>query len=384
MELTILMPCLNEENTIQDCILRANDFLTRSGIDGEVLVSDNGSTDSSVEFARNLGARVIFAAERGYGAALIAGIESARGQYIIMGDSDCSYDFSDLDAFVAVLRQGKQLVMGNRFRGGISPGAMPWLHRHLGNPVLSFFGRLFFKVPVEDFHCGLRGFDRSSVRALTLQCTGMEFASEMVVKAALRGLRIAEVPTTLSPDRRGRPPHLRTWRDGWRHLRFLLLFSPRWLFYYPGLALFFAGILIQLLLMSGPVDVASVVFDVHTMLYGAAATIVGSQLIVFAVLAKIFAVDQGILPESSRVERLKKWFSLEFGVALGAVSTVSGLLVSVGSLLAWDAVRFGDLEPAYGMRLVIPSVCLFVVGTQLLFASFFYGVLGLKAHGQKR
>src|SRR5262245_54402961 len=284
-ELTVLMPCLNEAATVARCVAKARGFLERAGVEGEVLVADNGSTDGSQALAERAGARVVRVAERGYGAALGAGIAAARGRYVIMGDADDSYDFSRLELFVAKLREGYPLVMGNRFKGGIRPGAMPKLHRYLGNPVLSFIGRLLFRTRVGDFHCGLRGFDRDAARGLDLRTTGMEFASELVVKAALAGWRIAEVPTVLHPDGRGRAPHLRTWRDGWRHLRFLLLFSPRWLFLYPGIALLALGALLTTLLYFAPLRVAGAGLDIHTMLYASAGTLLGLQLCLFAIFA---------------------------------------------------------------------------------------------------
>src|SRR6267378_7884160 len=296
-ELTILMPCLNEAETLASCISKARAFLARSGCTGEVVIADNGSTDRSPAIAAANGARVVHVAERGYGSALLGGIRAARGKFVIMGDSDDSYDFSRLDAFVEQLRAGFQLVMGNRFRGGILPGAMPPLHRYLGNPVLTGIGRLFFKSPVGDFHCGLRAFRRDAIERLDLRTHGMEFASEMVVKATAFGLRVTEIPTTLSPDGRDRAPHLRTWRDGWRHLRFLLLYSPRWLFLYPGGLLMIIGLLVGLLLLRGPLTVGGVNFDVHTLLYAAMAVIIGFQAIVFAMFTKVFAMSEGLLPE---------------------------------------------------------------------------------------
>src|SRR6516225_6452941 len=304
IELTILMPCLNEAETIQSCVCKAMKFLAESGIRGEVLVADNGSTDGSPGMAEQLGARVVSIAQRGYGAALIGGIEAAAGRFVIMGDSDDSYDFSALDPFVAELRAGQQLVMGNRFKGGIKPGAMPALHRYLGNPLLSWIGRIFFSIPIGDFHCGLRGFSREAVRQLGLRNTGMEFASEMVVKSSLRGLRISEVPTTLSPDRRSRPPHLRTWRDGWRHLRFLLLHSPRWLFLYPGLffvaiGLVAIGALWSGLVWSGPVQLTPrVSIDIHSLVAACFAIIIGSQLVMFSALAQKYAIVEGFMPSA--------------------------------------------------------------------------------------
>lgn len=382
IELTILMPCLNEALTLAVCIGKAQTYLEHAGVLGEIVIADNGSTDGSQAIAAKCGARVVDVPRRGYGAALIAGIEAARGRFVIMGDSDDSYDFTALDPFVVELRRGTHLVMGNRFKGGIQPGAMPPLHRYLGNPVLSFIGRLFFHTPIRDFHCGLRGFDRAAVQQLALRCEGMEFASEMVVKASLFGLRISEVPTTLSPDGRDRPPHLRSWRDGWRHLRFLLLFSPRWLFLFPGLVLMTAGLVGQALLLPAPRLVAGVTLDVHTMLYAAAATITGLQLLMFATFAKVFAVEYGILPASRRVALLRKYLPLEAGLAAGLLFIVIGVGLSVYSVYAWEQARFGAFDPTYGMRIVIPSLTIIMVGVQLVFAALLLGVLGLKVHAR--
>lgn len=383
LELTILMPCLNEVRTLAACIQKAQTYLASSGVQGEILVADNGSSDGSQALARSCGARVVEVPRPGYGAALIAGIDAANGRYVIMGDSDESYDFSALEPFMAELRRGSQLVMGNRFAGGIRPGAMPPLHRYLGNPVLSFIGRLFFSTPIRDFHCGLRGFDRAAIQQLVLRCEGMEFASEMVVKASLYKLRIAEVPTTLSPDGRDRPPHLRSWRDGWRHLRFLLLFSPRWLFLFPGLLLTLAGVVGQVLLLPAPRVVGGFTLDVHTMLYAAAATVTGLQLLTFAIFAKVFAVEYGILPASRRVTLLRKYLPLELGLALGFVLVCTGMGLSVYSVLAWEAARFGAFDPTYGMRIVIPSMTITMVGLQLIFTTMLLGVLGLKVHARQ-
>ena len=377
-ELTVLMPCLNEAETLGICITKAQSYLSRSGVEGEIVIADNGSTDGSQQIAKALGARVIDVAERGYGSALIAGIEASRSRYVIMGDSDDSYDFSRLEQFVDALRKGNDLVIGNRFKGGIAPGAMPPLHRYLGNPVLSGIGRLFFKINIGDFHCGLRGFSRDAVAALQLQCKGMEFASEMIVKASLRGLTIAEVPTTLSPDGRSRPPHLRSWRDGWRHLRFLLLFSPRWLFYYPGLILVLLGVMGQIMIGPGPLRIGELTLDVHTMLYAAAATIVGTQLIMFAVFGRIIAVNQGVLPRTTTIEAVKRRWSLESGLVMGALLMFCGIGLSIASVLIWQHLQFGELDPQIGMRLVIPSMCLTVVGAQVSFGSFFLGLVDLK------
>lgn len=377
MELTILMPCLNESRTLGGCIQKALDFLERADIEGEVLVADNGSVDGSQSIAIKLGARVVQVHERGYGAALIEGIKSSKGRFVIMGDSDESYNFSDLDSYVEVLRSGCDLVMGNRFRGGIEAGAMPFLHRYLGNPVLSFIGRKLFKVEVGDFHCGLRGFDREKIMGLGLTCTGMEFASEMVVKSSMNNLKVAEVPTTLCKDGRDRPPHLRTWRDGWRHLKFLLLLSPRWLFLYPGLFLFTLGASVQAALIVSSFEIGVLTFDIHTLLFGSVATIIGLQLALFAALAKVFTSDRGLTPYNWYAEVIQRWFSLEVGVLIGVFCLAAGVGLSVKSLAAWDAVGFSDFDPKRGMRLVIPSVSFFVAGAQLLFASLFFGVLKL-------
>jgi hypothetical protein len=379
-ELTILMPCLNEARTLAACITKAQGFLRAHAVRGEVLIADNGSSDGSATLARALGARVVEVSTRGYGAALIAGIAAARGRYVIMGDADDSYDFSALQPFLAALRQGAELVMGDRFGGGIAPGAMPALHRYLGNPVLSFIGRLFFRVPVRDFHCGLRGFDRLAIGRLGLCCEGMEFASEMVVKAAMRGLAIAEVPTTLWPDGRDRPPHLRSWRDGWRHLRFLLLFSPRWLFLYPGLALSGMGVLMLALLAPGPLMIGGIGLDVHTMLYAAGATLVGVQVLSFALCAMAYGVQLGILPESPWFAALRARVSLEAGLVAGGLLIALGLALSVHSVVQWEQVRFGAFDPRVGMRIVIPSLTVLLIGLQVVFASMLLAVIGLRSH----
>jgi len=377
LELTILMPCLNEAETLGTCVRKARDYLARSGIAGEVLVADNGSTDGSQAIAESLGARVVAVPERGYGAALIAGIAAARGRFVIMGDSDDSYDFTALDPFVAKLREGYQLVMGNRFKGGIMPGAMPPLHRYLGNPVLSTIGRLFFGSPVGDFHCGLRGFDRDAMRRLELRAPGMEFASEMVVKATVQGLRMAEVPTTLSPDGRSRPPHLRSWRDGWRHLRFLLVFCPRWLFLYPGAGLFLAGLLAMALLLPGPVSAAGLTFDVHTLLYASGAMIMGFQAVQFWVFARIYGAQEGVVPEEGRLSALLARFGLEPALVVAGLLVLAGLGLGVAAVVIWGAEHFGPLSGMGAMRVAIASVTAMVLGLQLAFGAFFVALLGM-------
>jgi glycosyltransferase involved in cell wall biosynthesis len=377
LELTIVMPCLNEAETLEVCIRKALRSLHENGIAGEVVIADNGSTDGSQAIAERLGARVVPVPVRGYGAALQGGIEAARGRFVIMGDADDSYDFSNLMPFVAKLREGYELVMGNRFLGGIRPGAMPPLHRYLGNPVLTGIGRLFFKSPSGDFHCGLRGFRRDAILGLDLQTTGMEFASEMVVKATLMGLRIAEVPTTLSPDGRSRPPHLRSWRDGWRHLRFLLLFSPRWLFLVPGAVLMAIGLVAGALLVAGPLTVGSVTFDVHTLLYAGAAVVIGFQSIVFAIFTKSFGINEGLLPDDPRMRRLFDHIHLETGIVVGALLVLVGLAVSITALSSWGATAFGELDPKQMLRLVVPAIVALTLGFQIVLASFFLSVLGM-------
>lgn len=369
------MPCLNEARTLATCISKAKDFLRREGIAGEIIVSDNGSSDGSQEIARSLGARVIDAPERGYGSALSAGIAASRGRYVVMGDSDDSYDFSDLGQFIASLRGGAELVMGNRFKGQIAPGAMPFLHRYLGNPVLSFVGRLFFRIPVGDFHCGLRGFDRNRVISLGLITSGMEFASEMVAKSALAGLRIAEVPTTLRPDGRGRPPHLRTWRDGWRHLLFMLLFCPRWLFLYPGLALLALGLFGFVMLQHGPLNLVSVGLDIHSLLYMAGASVLGLQLVQLAFLTKWIGVMTGIVPVPGWLTRVTPYLRVETGIVAGTALFLLGLLWSLWLVFDWGKTGYGALEPTQVMRSAIPAVTLMIAGVQAAAGALFAGAL---------
>jgi glycosyltransferase involved in cell wall biosynthesis len=380
-ELTILMPCLNEAATVGRCVAKARGFLERAGIPGEVLVADNGSDDGSAAAAQQAGARVVQVPERGYGAALAAGIAAARGRYVIMGDADDSYDFERLEPFVAKLRQGYPLVMGNRFRGGILPGAMPPLHRYLGNPVLSFVGRLFFGTRVGDFHCGLRGVDREAVSSLGLRTPGMEFASELVVKAALAGWRIAEVPITLHPDGRGRPSHLRSWRDGWRHLRFLLLFSPRWLFLYPGLALLVAGLALTIALYATPLRVFGAGLDIHSMLYASAAALLGMQLCLFALFARVSAQNAGLLPRQPTLQRILKALTLERGLLAGLAMALGGFAWSAAAFWQWRETGFGPLDPRVVMRDTIPATALMIGGMELALASFLLSVLRLKDPG---
>jgi glycosyltransferase involved in cell wall biosynthesis len=376
-ELSIVMPCLNEAETVETCIKKAQTWLESSHCDGEILVADNGSSDGSLEIAERCGARVIRVPMPGYGAALYFGSRAAVGRFIIVGDSDDSYDFSNLSPFLDQLREGTELVMGNRFSGGIKPGAMPWKNRYIGNPILSWVGRRFFHSPARDFHCGLRGYSRDAFERMDLRTTGMEFASEMVIKATLLRLRISEVPTVLSPDGRSRAPHLRPWRDGWRHLRFMLLYSPRWLFLYPGALLAAAGLLGGGWLLGGPRRVGPAALDVHTLLYAAVAVLLGYQAALFAVFARVFAMTHGLLPIHPRMERIFRHVNLETGLAVGLTMLMAGLAASLGAFLAWRSSGYGPLSVQHSLRLVIPAALSITVGTQTIFASFFLSVLGL-------
>ena len=376
-ELSVVMPCLNESLTLGTCIRKAKATIERLGIRGEVIVADNGSTDGSQALAEELGARVIPIETRGYGSALRGGIAAARGRYVIMGDSDDSYDFTQLGDFIAKLNEGYDLVMGNRFHGEFRKGAMPFLHRYLGNPVLSWLGRLFFGCPVGDFQCGLRGFRKDSIDRLELQTTGMEFSTEMVVKATLFNLKIIEIPTTLSPDGRDRAPHLRTWRDGWRYLRFLLLYSPRWLFLYPGIALFLLGAAISLWLLPGPQTIRGVTFDYDTLLLGAMSILIGFQSINFAVFTKMFAISERLLPEDPRLNRLFRYITLETGLVLGALLILVGAGTWIFGLRYWQSHSFGHLDPDVTLRIVIPGLVSLTLGIEIVLSSFFVSVLGM-------
>ncbi|MGY1606886.1 MULTISPECIES: glycosyltransferase family 2 protein [unclassified Geodermatophilus] len=377
IELSIVMPCLNEAETLAVCIRKARGFLERSGVSGEVVIADNGSTDGSQQIAEAEGARVVPVTEKGYGNALLGGIRAARGRYVVMGDADDSYDFSDLGPFVAELRAGADLVMGNRFAGGIADGAMPPLHRYVGNPVLSFIGRLFFKARVGDFHCGLRGFNRQRLLELDLHTTGMEFASEVVVRAVLAGHRIAEVPTTLSKDGRSRPPHLRSFRDGWRHLRFLLLYAPRWLFLFPGFALAGVGALATAVLLFTPVTIGSATFDIGTLGYAAAALLIGSQAIAFWLLTKVYAIEEGFLPPDPRMTRLFRRFTLEVGLVTGGLLFLIGVVAGVVSLVRWGQAGLGALDTGTQIRIVVVAMIGLILGAQVVLNSLFVSILGL-------
>ena len=378
VEVSIVMPCLNEAETLASCIRKAQGAIERDGLSAEVIVADNGSSDGSPLIGKELGARVVEVERKGYGSALLGGIAAARGKYVVMGDADDSYDFTAIAPFLEKLRQGFDLVMGNRFAGGIRPGAMTWSHRWLGNPVLTRIGRVFFGTPVGDMHCGLRAFRKDAIDGLHLRATGMEFASEMVIKASLQHLKIAEIPVTLSPDGRSRPPHLRTWRDGWRHLRFMLLFSPRWLFLYPGVALFATGALVGGFLETGPQRIGPVTFDIHTLLVAGFACLIGFQLVVFAVFTKVFAMERGFHPPNARYRAMFDYVTLETGLVVGGLMTVAGVIGTVIAVLSWGAGGFGNLDPRLTMREVIPAVVLVTLGVQTVFASFFLSILGME------
>lgn len=380
VDLSIVMPCLNEAETIENCILKAKQSLERLKLNAEIVVADNGSTDGSIDIAERLGARVVHVAEKGYGNALRGGIEAAEGTWIIMADADDSYDFSSIDPFVEKLQEGYDLVMGCRLpKGGgkIKEGAMPWKHRWIGNPTLSFLGRLFFKSPVTDFHCGLRAFTKGAYRQLGLRTTGMEFASEMVVKASLNSMRVGEVPITLYKDGRLRPPHLRSWRDGWRHLRFLLLFCPTWLFLVPGLTLLLAGAVIGTRLWWGPIIIGPFGFDTNTLLVCSMAVVVGLQITLFGIFTRTFAIAEGLLPQTPFWERLSEKITLEKGLILGLLILLNGLVYLVNAVLFWKAAKYGAISYPESLRQVIPAVTFITIGVQIIFSSFFLSILDL-------
>ncbi len=378
VELSVVMPCLNERETVGGCVRKALASLRKAGINGEVIVSDNGSTDGSVEIAESEGARVVHVADKGYGNALKGGILAAHGTYVLMADTDDSHDLDHLDPFIDKLRSGYDLVMGNRFKGGIEPGAMSWKNRYIGNPVLSFIGRLFFRANVRDFHCGLRGFSQSAFQKMDLRTTGMEFASEMVIKAKLIGLKMTEVPTFMSRDGRSRAPHLRPYRDGWRHLRFMLMYSPRWLFLYPGFFLILLGLAGCAWLLPGPRIFNGLEFDVHTLLYAFVFVLLGFQLVAFAVFTKIFAISEGLLPEDPRLNRAFRYVTLESGLAVGGMLIASGLGGSIYAVSGCIAGSCGPLESAHLLRIVMPSVFSLTLGVQFVCGSFFLSILGLR------
>jgi len=387
LELTILMPCLNEAETIARCIEKAKVGLVRAGVPGEILIADNGSTDGSQAIAEKLGARVVPVAAKGYGNALRGGIEAARGEWIVMGDADDSYDFAEVDRFVKRFQAGDELVMGCRLPSGggrIMPGAMPWKNRWIGNPVLTTIGRVFFKCPAHDFHSGLRGFTKTAYYKMELQTTGMEFASEMAIKGTLKGLKISEVPITLHKDGRSRPPHLKPWRDGWRHLRFMLLYSPRWLFLIPGLLLLAAGLALSVVLSFGNLQLGGVLLlDVGTLAVACMTVIVGFQLVAFAFFTKVFAIAEKLLPEDPKLNGLFKTVTLEKGLVFGLLVLLAGLVMLGHAIWVWRQAGFGQLLPADNLRRLIPAATLVVLGIQNIFSSFFMSVLGLKTVSRK-
>ena len=387
MEVTILMPCLNEAETLADCIAAAQRGLANAGVEGEILIADNGSIDGSQDIARVLGARVVDVPEKGYGNALRTGMEAAHGRFLIMGDSDLSYDFAEIKPFVEKLRAGADLVMGCRMpRGGgkIIPGAMPWKHRWIGNPALTFIGRLLFRCPAHDFHCGLRALSKEAFLKLDLRTTGMEFASEMVIKASLRGLRIEEVPITLHKDGRSRPPHLRSWRDGWRHLRFMLLFSPRWLLLYPGLLMLLAGGVFFARLMIGPIAVKGVNFDLNTLEIASLLVQFGYQMVLLAGFVRIFAYTRGFLPPNHILSRAFSFFTLEKGLLSGLAILLVGFGLISLTLVDWATAGFGNLDPLANTRPVIAGRTLVSLGLQTLIFSLVFSYLGIEEKPSKR
>lgn len=385
IDLTILMPCLNEAETLALCIKKAKKGLEEAGVTGEILIADNGSTDGSIEIAESLGARVERVKEKGYGNALRGGIRAAKGRWILMGDSDDSYDFSAIRGFVQKLEEGNELVMGCRLPSGggtIIPGAMPWKNRWIGNPALSTLGRLFFRTPIHDFHCGMRAFSAEGYRKMELKTTGMEYASEMVVKSTLNGLKVAEVPITLHPDGRSRPPHLKPWRDGWRHLRFMLVYSPDWLFMLPGLTLLATGLLLFLMLLLGPINLDRVTLSTGTMAVAGMMTLLGYQVLAQAFYAKVFAVAEGLLPNQPRFNRLFKTWNLERGIVLGLALGLVGTSVVAWALWVWAQRNFGPIDPQENLGRLIVGTTLIVLGAQTVFSSFHLSLLGLKTTGR--
>ena len=375
------MPCLNEAETLETCLRKARLGLERAGVSGEIIVADNGSTDDSAKIAQNSGARVVNVIERGYGHAVQAGIAAARGKWIILGDADDSYDFSEIGGFIEKLRAGYDLVMGCRLpraKGVIMPGAMPWSHRWLGNPAFSAMARHMFHSPISDIYCGLRAFSRQHVQELDLRCTGMELATEMIIKSSLRGGRITECPIVLHRDgRKSHAPHLATFRDGWRTLRFFLIFSPRWLFLVPGGGLTLLGLLGYVVVFAGW-KLGSIAFDAHTLLFSSLAILMGYQAILFAILAKTFAVNEKLLPETPAFKNFFKIFTLERGLLLGAITFLTGAVLLAGAVLQWWQADWGRLDYAHTMRWVIPGSTLAALGCQTVFCGFFVSILGLK------
>jgi glycosyltransferase involved in cell wall biosynthesis len=386
MDLSIVMPCLNEEETLAKCIEKARAGIERSGLHGEIIVADNGSTDRSAEIARQLGARIVPVAEKGYGSALRGGIEAASGKWIIMGDADGSYDFSAIGEFLSKLKEGCDLVMGCRLKNGggtILPGAMPWKNRWIGNPILSFIGQLFFNSCIHDFHCGLRGFTKEAFQQMALKTTGMEFASEMVMKAMFKSLRIGEVPITLHPDGRSRPPHLKPWRDGWRHLRFMLIFSPLWLFLIPGVITSAVGVGVASVLAFTPLSLGKVTFDTGTLAMACMLVLIGGQLVAFGFFTKVFGIAEGFLRQDPNFSKMFRFFTLEKGILLGVFIIATGMAWLLRAVWIWRNAHYAALPYPENMRRLVPAITLFVLGIQVVFSSFFMSVLGVKTSSRE-
>ncbi len=377
-EVSFVVPCLNEARTIEACVREIRACIAEHGLSAEIVVADNGSIDGSAELAAAAGARVVRVAVPGYGSALMGGFDAARGKYLVMGDADLSYDFREAPRLIEQLRAGADLAMGSRFLGRIEPGAMPWLHRYLGNPVLSLIGRRLFRVPISDFHCGLRALTKDAYQAMGLRTTGMEFASELVVKAAVRHLRITEAPVTLRPDGRGRAPHLRTWRDGWRHLRFLLTLSPRWTLMFPGTVLATIGAALMVAVTFTPSNAPSLARDIHTMLIGSLLVTVGYGAITTAFAMRIFALVEELGPPAPRLERSFAFLSLERGIAAGLLVAVTGASLIVGQLWSWSRSGWDPLDIAVTLRPTVMGATLVAVGMQTVLASFVYSMLGIR------
>lgn len=378
IELSIVMPCLNEQETIGICIWKAKTFLYEYGINGEVVVADNGSTDNSAQIAKNLKARVVHVKEKGYGNSLYHGINSARGKYILIADSDDSYEFLTIFPFLEKLRKGADLVMGNRFAGKIYSNAMPWHHKYIGNPVLSFLGKLFFSTKISDFHCGMRAFTKEAFKKMDLRTVGMEFASEIVVKSYLNKFKIDEIPVELHPDGREGKPHLKSFNDGWRHLRFLFMFSPRWLFLYPGFFMALLGAILSTAILFNPDSN----WDIHTMLYASGLILIGAQAVIFSVFTRIFAYHEGLIPTTPKLMKTLKKLSLEKILIAGGLLILAGLAIFVYSVYIWKEGTFFEVGIRITLRYVITSVTLIVIGFQVILSGFFINILMLKP--QKR
>ena len=374
-EISVVMPCLNEEETLGFCIQKAKDTIAKNNLDAEVVIADNGSTDRSVEIAESMGARVVHVPHKGYGNAYLGGFAGAKGKYLMMGDSDDSYDWTEIPRFMEPLRQGYDMVMGTRLKGTILPGAMPFLHKYLGNPVLTWILNLLFRTGISDSHCGMRSFTREAYERMHLHTTGMEFASEMVIKASKARLKIAEIPITLHPDKRTRPPHLRTWRDGWRHLRFMLMYSPTWLFLIPGLILFVLGIAAMAVLYPGPVQMFGREIDLHTMLLGSLLTILGTQVMSTGLFAKVYSYERHFDQQDPILNSLARHFNLERGLILGLLVFAAGFALDLSVLIQWIRVDFGELQ---AFRPAVLGGTLMAVGAQVLFSSFFLSMLSVK------